>query len=158
MSIGFRPMRQGQEEAVATFIRQLPKDLGLAVTPAITGEILRQWQGDVHVMVADNAGLLCGVCAWFFIYSTWRGAKGAYISDIFVLGHLRGRKVGEGLLKAVARDAAKQGASFLKLDVTTTVPGPRQFYEKLGFVADMDDLTLFLEPEPFQTFITEKSK
>ena len=157
MSIGFRPLRAGQEEAVATFIRQIPKELGLDVAPAITGEILRQWQKDVHVMVADNAGLLCGVCVWFFTYSTWRGAKGAFISDIFVLGHMRHRKIGEGLIKATARAAAKDGATFLRLDVTTSTPKPRAFYEKLGFVADEDDLNLFLEPTEFNSFIAEKT-
>ena len=158
MSIGFRPMRPGQEEAVATFIRQLPKDVGLPLTPLITGETLRQWQGQVHVMIADNAGLLCGICVWFFTYSTWRGAKGAYISDLYVMSHLRHRKIGHNLVQATARDAARQGARFLRLDVTTTTPRPRQFYERLGFVADGDDLTLFLEPDVFQTFIAEKSE
>ncbi len=33
MSVGFRPMREGQEDAVAAMVRQLPKDLGLAVAP-----------------------------------------------------------------------------------------------------------------------------
>ncbi len=150
-------MRAGQEEAVATFIRQIPRELGLEVTPAISGETLRQWQKDVHVMVADNAGLLCGVCVWFYTYSTWRGAKGAFISDIFVLGHMRGRKIGEGLMKAVARAAAKESATFLRLDVTTATPKPRTFYEKLGFVADEDDLNLFLEPLEFKTFVMEKN-
>ncbi|MEP6827057.1 MAG: GNAT family N-acetyltransferase [Aestuariivirga sp.] len=156
MSIAYRPMRQGQEDAVASFIRQIPKDLGLAITPRLSGETLRSWRGDVHIVVADNAGLLCGACVWFITYSTWRAAKGAFISDVFVLGHLRGRSIGANLIKAAAREADKQGASFLRLDVTTITPRPRKFYEKLGFNADEDDLSLFLEPDNFKTLITEK--
>ena len=155
MSIAYRPMRPGQEEAVATFIRQIPKDLGLSIVLPITGETLRQWQNEVHVMIAENAGLLCGACVWFTIYSTWRAAKGAFISDVFVLAHLRGRGIGTKLLKATAREAAKYGATFLKLDVTTATLRPRDYYTKLGFKADEDDLNLFLEPTRFNTFIAE---
>ena len=156
MSIAYRPMRQGHEDAVASFIRQIPKDLGLAISPPLTGETLRKWNNDVHIVVADNAGLLCGACVWFITYSTWRAAKGAFISDVFVLGHLRGRSIGTSLIKAAAREAAKQGATFLRLDVTTTTPRPRKFYEKLGFKADKDDLNLFLEPDHFNNLIAER--
>ena len=155
MSIAYRPMRAGQEDAVASFIRQIPKDLGLEITPPITGETLRQWQGEVYVMTAENAGLLCGACVWFKTYSTWQAAKGAFISDVFVLGHLRGRGIGTRLLKATGREAAKLGATFLRLDVTKSTPRPRHYYVKLGFRADDDDLTLFLEPHHFNTFIAE---
>lgn len=155
MGIAYRPMRSGQEEAVASFIRQIPKDLGLSIAPKITAENLRVWQADVRVMTADNAGLLCGACVWFTTYSTWRAAKGAFISDIFVLSHLRGRNLGSNLIKATAREAAKDGATFLRLDVTTSNPRPRQFYEGLGFVADDDDLNLFLEPGNFMQLIKE---
>lgn len=58
MSVGYKLMRDGQEDAVATMVKQLPKDLKLVAQPAITGEILRSWKGQVHVIVADNAGLL----------------------------------------------------------------------------------------------------
>ena len=130
MSIAYRPMRDGQEDVVASFIRQIPKELGLTATPSITGETLRSWKGDVHVIIADNAGLLCGACVWFTTYSTWRACKGAFISDVFVLSHLRRRSIGTNLIKAAAREAGKQGASFLRLDVTTCMPTPRLYYEK----------------------------
>ena len=156
MSIAYRLMRDGQEDVVASFIRQIPKDLGLTAEPGITGETLRSWKGDVRVIIADNAGLLCGACVWFTTYSTWRAAKGAFISDVFVLSHLRRRGIGTNLIKAVAREAGKQGASFLRLDVTTSMPHPRLYYEKRGFQADKDNLTLFLESPQFNTFIAEK--
>ena len=155
MSIAYRPMRDGQEDAVASFIRQIPKALGLATQPRITGETLRSWKGDVRVMIADNAALLCGVCVWYTTYSTWRAAKGAFISDVFVLSHLRGRAIGANLIKATAREAAKHGATFLRLDVTVSTPRPRQYYEKLGFEADEDDLTLYREQPQFNAFIAE---
>ena len=155
MSIAYRPMRQGQEDAVATFVRQLAKELGVDITPVVSGELLRQWKGQHHVMVAENAGLLCGICTWFYIYSTWRGTKGVYVSDLYVLGYLRGRKIGEGLLRATAKEAAKEGSTFLKLDVRKGMPRQMNFYENLGFAQHIETQTYYLEQEPLNAFITE---
>ena len=157
MSIAYRPMRPGQEDAVATLVRQLAKDLSVAKTPVVTGELLRQWKGQHHVMVAENAGLLCGICTWFYIYSTWRGTKGVYISDLYVLGHLRGRKIGEGLLRATAKEAAKQGSAFMKLDVRKGMPRQKKFYETLGFSHDTEIDTYHLELDALNSFIAEKA-
>jgi ribosomal protein S18 acetylase RimI-like enzyme len=156
MSIAYRPMRPGQEDAVATLVRQLAKDLGVASTPAVTGEMFRQWQGQHHVMVAENAGLLCGICTWFYIYSTWRGTKGTYVSDLYVLGHQRGRKIGQGLLRATAKEAAKQGATFMKLDVRKGMARQRKFYENLGFEEETEIHTYFLEEQGLKSFMAEE--
>ena len=73
MSVGIRPMRDGEEDAVAVLIRQLPKDLGLRTIPKMTGQNLRDAKGLAQVMVADDAGLILGVCLWTMTYSSWRG-------------------------------------------------------------------------------------
>ena len=153
MSIAYHPMRAGQEDDVARLIRQLPLDLGLNVTPAITGDLIRQWQADVFVTVAENSGLLCGACLWFMHYSTWRGLKGCYISDLYVLAHLRGKKIGQGLLLAASRAAHERGARYLRLDVTTHHPAPKKFYSRLGFVEHDEDRAMFLEPDQFKIYV-----
>jgi hypothetical protein len=59
MSIGIRAMREGQEEAVAVLIRQLPKDLGLATVPKMTGQNLRDARRVlVHYDLFELAGML----------------------------------------------------------------------------------------------------
>ncbi len=153
MSIAYKPMRSGQEDAVATLIRQLPRDLGLDVHPLITGDIIRHWGDNVHVVVAEDSGLICGVCLWFMHYSTWRGLKGCYICDLFVMDHLRGKKIGQGLLLAASRAAHDLGARYVRLDVTKLNLTPKAFYTKLGFVADEDDLSMFMEPHLFKTYV-----
>lgn len=156
MSIAYKPMRPGQEDAVATLIRQLPRDLGLDVQPLITGEIIRQWGRDVHAVIADDSGLICGVCLWFMHYSTWRGLKGCYISDLYVMEHVRGKKVGQRLLLAASRAARDLGAGYVRLDVTKLNLAPKAFYAKLGFVADGEDLTMFMEPHLFKTYVGDE--
>lgn len=152
MSIGIRPMRQGEEDAVVTMLRQLPKDLGLSVVPKITGESLRDADGLARVTVAENSGLLVGCCLWVMTYSSWRGAKGIYISDIYVMEHARDQKVGDKLLRRVARDAQALGAAFIKLEVDVTNSKARAFYERRGFKHKADDQLLILEPEEFTAF------
>ena len=156
MSIAYKPMRAGQEDAVATLIRQLPRDLGLDVQPLVTGDTIRQWKDEVHVTVAEDSGLICGVCLWFMHYSTWRALKGCYICDLYVMEHLRGKKLGQGLLRAAARAAQDMGARYLRLDVTRLHGAPKAFYSKLGFVADEEDLTMFLEPQTFNSYVGEE--
>ena len=151
MSIGIRPMREGQEEAVAAMLRRLPLDLGLDVIPKVTGENLRDNAGLARVTVAEDSGLLLGVCLWVMTYSSWRGAKGVYISDLYVMDHARCRKIGERLLRGVVRESQKQGASYIKMEVDASNTAAQRFYGRLGFKHKPDDQFFVLEEEEFST-------
>jgi ribosomal protein S18 acetylase RimI-like enzyme len=153
MSVGVRPMRPGQEDAVAAMLKQLPKDLGLDVVPKVTGDALRQATGLANVMVAEDSGLLLGCCLWVMTYSSWRGCKGIYVSDLYVMEHGRGRKVGDKLLRGVAREGAAAGAQFIKLEVDVSNAKARGFYERRGFKFKPDDQFFVLEPEIFNSFV-----
>ena len=153
MSIGIRPMRDGQEEAVAAMVRQLPKDLGLDVGVKLTGEALRAAKGLVHVTVAEDSGLLLGACLWLLTFSTWRNLKGMYVVDLYVMNHARGRKVGERLLRGAAREAQKLGAAFVKLEVDVSNGGAQRFYQRMGFTKKIDDQLHILEPVGFEDLV-----
>jgi ribosomal protein S18 acetylase RimI-like enzyme len=150
MSIGIKPMRSGQEDAVAVLIRQLPKDLGLSTVPKITGQSLRDAKGLAEVTVAEDAGLLLGVCLWTMTYSSWRGCAGIYISDLYVLPHARGRKIGEKLLRGVVAESKKRGAGFIKMEVEKSNQAAARFYARLGFTHKADDQIYILEPDVFE--------
>jgi ribosomal protein S18 acetylase RimI-like enzyme len=145
MGVGFRPMRPGQEDAVAAMIRQLPRDLGHDAVPKITGESLRAAADLVQVTVADDSGLLLGCCVWMPVYSTWRGCKGIYITDLFVMAHARGKRIGERLLRQVARQARAMEAGYMRLEVDNNNPRASAFYAKLGFQKKTDQHNCFLE-------------
>lgn len=139
MSVGFRPMRDGQEDAVAAMVRQLPQGSGLPVAPKLTGDGLRKARGLVHVTVAEDLGLLLGACLWLLTFSTWRGCKGMYVVDLFVMEHARGKKVGERLLESAMKQAAAVGAEFVKLEVDESNTGGARFYDRLGFGRHPED-------------------
>lgn len=145
MSIGVRFMREGQEDAVAAMVRALPKDLGQTVSPKITGESLRQAKDLVRVTVAEDSGLLLGCCVWMPVFSTWRGAKGVYVCDLYVMSHARGRRIGERILKGVAREAKALGATYLRLEVDEGNPRAAEFYQRLGFAKKLSEQNHFLE-------------
>jgi ribosomal protein S18 acetylase RimI-like enzyme len=157
MGVGFRAMRAGQEDAVAAMIRQLPKDLGIDAVPKITGESLRAAADLIHVAVADDSGLLLGCCVWMPVYSTWRGAKGVYICDLYVMQHARGKRIGERLVHYVAKQAKAMGATYLRLEVDADNQRASEFYEHFGFVKKVEDQNHFMEQDALDALAGEKT-
>jgi ribosomal protein S18 acetylase RimI-like enzyme len=153
MSVGCRPMRAGEEEAVAAMLRQLPKDIGLAFEQKVTGQSLRDASDVARVTIAEDSGLLLGCCLWMMAYSSMRACKGIYICDLYVMKHGRGRKVGDKLLRHVARESAKQGAQYIKLEVDVTNDLARGFYTRRQFKHKADDQFWILEPDEFEDFV-----
>ena len=88
-------------------------------------------------------------------FSTWRGAKGLYVVDLFVLPEERGRNIGLKLLRASARNFAKRGAEFIKLEVDETNTGAERFYSRLGFEKKTEDRLHILEQDRFTTFVSK---
>lgn len=140
---------------MAAMIRQLPKDLGQQAVPKITGQSLREAQDLVQVTVADDSGLLLGCCVWMPVFSTWRGAKGIYICDLYVMEHARGRSIGRRIMQAVARQGRKMGASYMRLEVDAENPRAAAFYARLGFARKPSEENHFLEEEHFNALTGE---
>jgi GNAT superfamily N-acetyltransferase len=83
-------------------------------------------------LIAEVGGEFAGLCLHFPIFSTWMGRPGVYIQDLYVEDRFRGRKIGEKLLRQVARDCRRDGGVYLRLSVDTDNDGAKAFYEKLG--------------------------
>ncbi len=63
------------------------------------------------------------------------------------MGHARGKKVGERLIKQLSREAQKIDARYMRLEVDHDNPRAGQFYERLGFKRKTDQDNCFLENE-----------
>jgi GNAT superfamily N-acetyltransferase len=140
MSVGFRAMRDGEAEAVAALLRMLPRAYDCDATVKVTGDSLRKSRDVI-------------TCLWMMTYSSWRGAKGIYVCDLFVMEHVRGKAIGHHLLRAAAREGAKRGAEFIKLEVSAPNVKGRSFYERLDFNAQPEEGLMFLDLQKFRTFI-----
>lgn len=85
-----------------------------------------------EALVAETDGGIVGLCLFFRSFSTWRGTCGAYVQDLYVAPVLRGRGVGEALLRRLAATARARGWAYLRLSVDAENLGARAFYERLG--------------------------
>jgi GNAT superfamily N-acetyltransferase len=72
-----------------------------------------------------------GYALFFDFYSTWRG-RHMFLEDLFVREAFRGRKVGKGLLAAVARIAESEGCRGMRWEVLDWNQSAVEFYESLG--------------------------
>jgi GNAT superfamily N-acetyltransferase len=95
----------------------------------------------VHCLVAcDSAGDVVGFAVYFVNFSTWLGAHGIYLEDLFVRPSARGGGHGRALLTELARIAVDRGygrVEWAVLDWNTPAQG---FYAGLGAVP-MDEWT-----------------
>ena len=99
-------------------------------------------QPKFHALIAEWDGQTAGYALFFDIYSTWRGRQ-IFLEDLFVREAFRGRKVGIGLLKAVARIAEHEGCHGLRWEVLDWNHTAVKFYESLG-AEFLDDWRLTL--------------
>lgn len=82
-------------------------------------------------LLAEVDGEAVGMALFFHNFSTWTGRRGIYLEDLYVRETVRGRGVGEGLIRALARLAVERGCARLDLWVLHWNPA-RRFYERLG--------------------------
>lgn len=155
MSLTVRPMRREEAAAVAGMVRGLAEHIGTDFIPKLTGETLNAAHDLIDVVVAEEeGGRLLGACLGLMTFSTWRGAPGLYVVDLFVLPEARGRNVGLELLRCSARRFARRGAQFIKLEVDETNTGAERFYTRLGFAKKTEDRLHILEQDKLLAFIS----
>ena len=108
----------------------------------------------IDVVVAEEGGCLIGACLGLMTFSTWRGAPGLYVVDLFVRPEARGRNIGLKLLGCSARRFARRGAEFIKLEVDETNASAQRFYARLGFAKKTEDRLHVLEQDKFTALIS----
>ena len=154
MSVALRPMRPDEADAVAEMVRGLAEHIGTDFVPRLTGEKLARAGDLIDVVVAEEGGCLIGACLGLMTFSTWRGAPGLYVVDLFVRPEARGRNIGLKLLGCSARRFARRGAEVIKLEVDETNASAQRFYARLGFAEKTEDRLHGLEQEKFTVLIS----
>jgi ribosomal protein S18 acetylase RimI-like enzyme len=154
MNLDVRPMREDEADAVAGMVRGLAEHIGTGFVPKLTGAKLNAARDLIDVVVADEGGRLLGACLGLMTFSTWRGAPGLYVVDLFVLPEARGKNVGLRLLHCSARRFARRGAQFIKLEVDETNGGAERFYARLGFIKKTEDRLHILEQDKLTEFVS----
>ncbi|GLS17687.1 GCN5 family N-acetyltransferase [Labrys miyagiensis] len=131
-----RPARPEDCEAVVDMVVDFAALFG--VTAGTTAEGLRVEafgsRPTISLLVAEAPdGTLAGYLVHQDTYSTWRGANGVFVVDLFVKPQWRNDGIGIKLMAEAARQGAAKGARFMRLDISEGNEGGRRFYERYGF-------------------------
>ncbi|MEM9634414.1 MAG: GNAT family N-acetyltransferase [Pseudomonadota bacterium] len=103
------------------------KDVGLGSRPLFSA------------LLAEDRGVAVGLCLYFDSFSSLRGQRGVYVQDLFVTEIARGSGLGRTLLAKVAKEAADQGASYLRLSVDIENIAAQKAYERIGLSEATDE-------------------
>jgi GNAT superfamily N-acetyltransferase len=82
--------------------------------------------------VAEVAGTVAGYALWFLNYSTWKGAHGIYLLDLYVQPRHRGGGLGRGLLAALAEESVRRDFTGVEWEVLDWNAPAIGFYTALG--------------------------
>ncbi len=135
-AITLRPGRVEDVETIHAALLKLGTHIGAPEEIRSTPEDLRRFGfGDkpaFSTLIAEVDGVFAGLCLHFPIFSTWMGRPGVYVQDLYVEDRFRGKRIGEGLLRRVARECRRDGGVYLRLSVDADNEIAKAFYERLG--------------------------
>ena len=89
----------------------------------------------------DDYGTVVGFALWFLNFSTWTGAHGIYLEDLYVRPSARGTGYGKALLAQLARVCVERGYTRLEWSVLDWNAPAIAVYRSQGAVP-MDEWTV----------------
>jgi GNAT superfamily N-acetyltransferase len=131
-----RAARAGDEDAIVALLRDLAIYERLEHRFRLTRETAaRDMLGAtpaVRCALAFLDDAPAGVMTWYFIYSSFLGARGIYLEDFFIRPELRRRGAGRALLASLAKTAVESGAVRIEWAVLTWNRPAIDFYESVA--------------------------
>ena len=139
-------IRKAVEEDIPKLLqrmRELAEFEKYAADFRVTEETLRE-QGfrrsppDFFCLVAEENDELAGFLVYYFVPFTYRAKPNIIIKELYVAEQHRNRRVGELLMKRVAREAEQAGCGMIKWWVAKWNERGIKFYHRLGAKIDPD--------------------
>ena len=144
--VDIRPVEPADVPAVVGLIHELAEYERAADECALTaGQLetaLFAERAALFGHVAELDGEVVGCALWFLNYSTWRGAHGIYLEDLYVKPAHRRLGVGRALLTALAQECVRRGYGRLEWAVLDWNQPAIDFYRMLG-ARPQDEWTTF---------------
>ena len=144
--ITVRPAREDEVPLVLQFVRELAEYEHLLHEVVATEARLRsdlfgpRPYAEVVFACLDDEPV--GFALFFHNYSTFVGKAGIYLEDLFVRPAVRGRGVGQALLRWLAAEAVRRDCGRLEWSVLDWNEPAIRFYKSLG-AKPMDEWTIF---------------
>lgn len=99
-----------------------------------------------YLMVVESDGKIAGTCHLTVMPSlTYTGSTRMQIEAVRVAAAMRGRGLGEWMMRAALDYARAHNVRLVQLTTNKQRPRARQFYERLGFEASHEGMKLLLE-------------
>jgi len=148
---------------IADMLWQLARDLGDLDTFASTPEtIAAHGFGPDSVFssyIARSGDTPVGLAVFFRHFSTTLGRPGVYVQDLWIAPQMRGQRLGERLLAAVAHHAEQSWqAGYMQLTVYQDNPRAAQFYQRLGFSTHANDTPMSARNQVFKDLLQQGRK
>lgn len=132
-----RPATPTDCEAMVQFVKDLAVyEKEPVEIVRLTSETLReQLFGEnpaIFAFIAEAYDEPVGFALWFLNYSTWEGAHGIYLEDLYVRPESRGLGAGKALLRELARTAVARGYKRVEWSVLKWNTPSIEFYRSHG--------------------------
>ena len=141
-----RAARSADVALILEFVRELAayERLGHLVTATepVLAEALFGPQPGAEVMLGFERDTPAGFAVFFHNFSTFLGARGLWLEDIYVKPQFRGKGYGRALLLHVARIAHERRCARFEWAALDWNTPAIEFYKALGATA-LDDWTIF---------------
>ena len=144
--VSIRPAREDEVPLVLQFVRELAEYEHLLHEVVATEERVRRDlfgprpYAEVVFACLDEAPV--GFALFFHNYSTFIGKPGIYLEDLYVRPSVRGRGVGQALLRWLAAEAIERDCGRLEWAVLDWNEPAIRFYKSLG-AKPMDEWGVF---------------
>jgi len=141
-----RAANRSDVPAILALIRELAAYEHLTDACVATEELLaKNLFGEgraAEALVAEEEGLVVGYAIYFKTFSTFLARPGIYLEDIYVQPNHRGRGIGKGMLREIARVAVDRGYGRVEWSVLDWNTPSIEFYKSLGAVP-MEEWTMY---------------
>lgn len=136
MSLQIRPATPADAEQILAFITELAeyeraRHEVVASVEAIRSSLFSDGS-TAHALICERDGQAIGYAVYFFSYSTWLGANGIYLEDLYVTPQARGTGAGKQLLRHLARIACDNHCGRLEWSVLDWNQPAIDFYLSIG--------------------------
>ncbi len=146
MTLKIRFGRPDDAETIHRFISELAayerEPDAVEVTPEILRRQMMSTKPPFECLIAEENRDPLGFALFFHNYSTWKGKPGLYIEDIYVPPVLRGRGVGNALIRELAQIARARDCGRMEWAVLDWNEPAIEFYKDLG-AKSLDDWRIF---------------
>ncbi len=136
MSQLIRRVRPGDESELTAMVYELAEFERAAAECSVTENQLREAlfgpHPTVHGHIVEVDGLTAASALWFRTFSTWDGAAGIHLEDLFVRPQFRRRGLGRKLLATLARECVDHGYTRLSWAVLDWNVNAIALYDSVG--------------------------